>query len=55
MRLGQLELDAFAAMHRLVESGLQLIAVTGCPLGWVDVLALHLEPHLVPGGMSALF
>ncbi|NIR43590.1 MAG: HAD family phosphatase [Gemmatimonadetes bacterium] len=40
-RHGQLELPAFRAMHELRAGGLRLIAVTGRPLGWVDVLALH--------------
>ena len=30
--------DAYAAMWRLREAGLTLVAVTGRPLGWVDVL-----------------
>lgn len=40
-RAGRLELAAFRAMHELRGAGLRLIAVTGRPLGWVDVLALH--------------
>jgi HAD superfamily hydrolase (TIGR01484 family) len=40
-REGRLELAAFRAMHQLRAAGLSLIAVTGRPLGWVDVLALH--------------
>lgn len=40
-RNGRLELVAFKAMHELAESGLRLVAVTGRPLGWVDVVALH--------------
>lgn len=40
-RDGRLELVAFQAMHELAASGLHLIAVTGRPLGWVDVLANH--------------
>lgn len=40
-RDGRLELPAFQAMHELAASGLHLIAVTGRPLGWVDVVANH--------------
>ena len=38
-RNGVLEAVAFSAMHRLAEAGYDLIAVTGRPLGWVDVIA----------------
>jgi HAD superfamily hydrolase (TIGR01484 family) len=38
---GRLELAAFQAMHELAGSGLHLIAVTGRPLGWADVVAHH--------------
>ena len=40
-RGGRLELAAFKAMHELAESGLRLIAVTGRPLGWIDVIVHH--------------
>lgn len=40
-RGGRLEPAAFRAMHGLAESGLRLVAVTGRPLGWVDVIAQH--------------
>jgi hydroxymethylpyrimidine pyrophosphatase-like HAD family hydrolase len=40
-RAGRLELAAFQAMHELAGSGLHLVAVTGRPLGWVDVVAVH--------------
>jgi hypothetical protein len=40
-RSGRLELAAFRAMHELVDAGLHLVAVTGRPLGWVDVIARH--------------
>jgi HAD superfamily hydrolase (TIGR01484 family) len=40
-RDGRLELPAFQAMHELAWSGLHLVAVTGRPLGWVDVVANH--------------
>lgn len=36
---GVLEPDAYAAMHLLADAGFELIAVTGRPLGWTDVLA----------------
>lgn len=40
-RDGRLELTAFQAMHEIAAAGLHLIAVTGRPLGWADVIALH--------------
>jgi HAD superfamily hydrolase (TIGR01484 family) len=40
-RGGRLEAIAFDAMWRLHDGGLSLIAVTGRPLGWADVAALH--------------
>jgi HAD superfamily hydrolase (TIGR01484 family) len=40
-RDGRLELPAFHAMHELAGSGLRLVAVTGRPLGWADVVANH--------------
>ena len=38
-RNGVLEPDAYAAMHLLVGAGIDLVAVTGRPLGWTDVIA----------------
>ncbi|MGB5546813.1 MAG: HAD-IIB family hydrolase [Polyangiales bacterium] len=38
-RNGVLEPGAYAAMHRLAGAGFDLVAVTGRPLGWTDVLA----------------
>ncbi|MGB8224566.1 MAG: HAD-IIB family hydrolase [Polyangiales bacterium] len=38
-RNGVLQPDAYAAMHRLSEAGFELVAVTGRPLGWTDVIA----------------
>jgi len=38
-RNGVLEPDAYAAMHRLASAGFELVAVTGRPLGWTDVIA----------------
>jgi HAD superfamily hydrolase (TIGR01484 family) len=38
-RKGVLEPDAYAAMHRLSGAGFELVAVTGRPLGWTDVIA----------------
>lgn len=37
-RKGVLEPDAYAAMHRLAGAGMHLVAVTGRPLGWTDVI-----------------
>jgi hypothetical protein len=36
---GVLEAEAFVAMHRLRSAGIILVAVTGRPLGWTDVVA----------------
>jgi HAD superfamily hydrolase (TIGR01484 family) len=38
-RNGVLEEAAFSAMHRMADAGLLLVAVTGRPLGWTDVIA----------------
>jgi HAD superfamily hydrolase (TIGR01484 family) len=38
-RQGTLELSAYAALFRLAEAGLRLIAVTGRPLGFAEVAA----------------
>ncbi len=38
-RNGVLEPDAYAAMHQLSGAGFELVAVTGRPLGWTDVIA----------------
>ncbi len=40
---GRLEPQALDAMFRLEEAGLKLVAVTGRPLGWVDVLVRLLD------------
>lgn len=42
-RDGRLEAEAFSALHDLARAGLTLVAVTGRPLGWSDVVA-HLWP-----------
>ena len=38
-RNGVLEADAYAAIHLLAGAGFELVAVTGRPLGWTDVIA----------------
>lgn len=38
-RDGILQPTAYSAMHELVDAGFDLVAVTGRPLGWTDVLA----------------
>ncbi|MBK7774203.1 MAG: HAD-IIB family hydrolase [Sandaracinaceae bacterium] len=40
-RGGKLQPEAFAAMWRLHAAGVRLIAVTGRPLGWANVVARH--------------
>ena len=52
-RDGRLELVAFDAMYRLAKDGLRLIAVTGRPLGWVDVIAQHWPVDLAVGENGA--
>ena len=48
-RNGRLELAAFRAMHELAEGGLHLVACTGRPIGWIDVIVRH-WPISVGGG-----
>lgn len=36
---GVVEAGAFLALHRMRQTGLDLVAVTGRPLGWADVVA----------------
>jgi HAD superfamily hydrolase (TIGR01484 family) len=38
-RNGVLEPGAYSAMHQLSEAGFELVAVTGRPLGWADLIA----------------
>jgi len=38
-RNGVLEAGAYSAMHQLADAGFTLVAVTGRPLGWTDLLA----------------
>ncbi|MGB8331911.1 MAG: hypothetical protein WCE62_17425 [Polyangiales bacterium] len=38
-RNGVLEPDAYGAIHGLFRAGFELVAVTGRPLGWTDVIA----------------
>lgn len=52
-RDGRLEPNALAAMARLDEAGLTLVAVTGRPLGWVDVLVRLLPVRLAVGENGA--
>jgi HAD superfamily hydrolase (TIGR01484 family) len=40
-REGRLEAAALSAMYELAGSGLRLVAVTGRPLGWIDVIVHH--------------
>jgi hydroxymethylpyrimidine pyrophosphatase-like HAD family hydrolase len=40
-RHGRLELAAFRAMHELAEAGLHLVAATGRPIGWIEVVVRH--------------
>ncbi len=38
-RNGVLQPGAYAAMHQLTEAGFDLVAVTGRPLGWTDLIS----------------
>jgi HAD superfamily hydrolase (TIGR01484 family) len=40
-RAGRLELSAFRAMYALAEAGFHLVACTGRPIGWIDVVVHH--------------
>ena len=50
---GRLEPQALDAMFRLHEAGLALVAVTGRPLGWADVLVRLLPVRLAVGENGA--
>jgi HAD superfamily hydrolase (TIGR01484 family) len=52
-RDGRLESAAFESMWALARAGLRLIAVTGRPLGWVDVIARHWPVDLAIGENGA--
>jgi len=40
-RDGRLELAAFQAMHELARAGVHLVAATGRPIGWIEVVGRH--------------
>jgi hypothetical protein len=52
-RHGRLEPEAFAALWALHRAGLLLVAVTGRPLGWTDVLARQWPVALAVGENGA--
>lgn len=52
-REGRIERVAFDALHELHEAGLVLVAVTGRPLGWTDVMAIHWPIDLAVGENGA--
>jgi len=52
-RGGRLEVEALSAMYALAARGLLLVAVTGRPLGWVDVMARQWPIHLGVGENGA--
>ncbi|MEM9190345.1 MAG: HAD-IIB family hydrolase [Myxococcota bacterium] len=52
-REGRLELPAFRALWRLADAGLVGVAITGRPLGWVDVIARQWPVSLAVGENGA--
>ncbi len=52
-RNGVLEPSAYAAMHQLADARIELIAVTGRPLGWADVIARQWPVRLALGENGA--
>lgn len=52
-RNGELEPAALSALHALSAAGLTLVAVTGRPLGWADVLAKLLPVAVAVGENGA--
>lgn len=52
-RNGVLEPSAYAAMHQLATAGFELVAVTGRPLGWADVLARQWPVRVAVGENGA--
>lgn len=52
-RAGRLERVAFDAMWRLHDAGVRLVAVTGRPLGWADVVARQWPVVLAVGENGA--
>jgi len=50
---GVLDPSAYAAMHRLAAAGVELVAVTGRPLGWADVIARHWPVRVAVGENGA--
>ncbi|KPK16713.1 MAG: hypothetical protein AMJ62_04410 [Myxococcales bacterium SG8_38] len=52
-RNGVLEPDAYAAMHQLAGAGVHLVAVTGRPLGWTDVIVRQWPVQVAVGENGA--
>jgi HAD superfamily hydrolase (TIGR01484 family) len=52
-RNGVLEPGAYDAMHQLAGAGFELVAVTGRPLGWADVIARQWPVRLALGENGA--
>ena len=52
-RNGVLEAGAYVGMHRLADAGFILVAVTGRPLGWTDVIARLWPVRLAVGENGA--
>ena len=52
-RNGVLEPSAYSAMHQLADAGFTLVAVTGRPLGWADVIARQWPVRVAVGENGA--
>src|SRR5438045_9056168 len=52
---GRLSADAYAALERLSQHGLRVIAVTGRPAGWCDLIARFWPVDAVVGENGAFY
>src|SRR5438067_9743610 len=52
---GRLSADAYAALERLSQHGLRVIAVTGRPAGWCDLIARFWPVDAVIGENGAFY
>jgi HAD superfamily hydrolase (TIGR01484 family) len=52
---GRLEADAYAALWKLQENGIQVIPVTGRPAGWCEMIARFWPVHGIVGENGGLY